>query len=131
MGHVRVRAIFYNATDYAEWMSGELPEASVTKLGVDALVDTGATYPALPEDMIKELGLVFLREVNGEVAEGQVKLKLHGLAILQIEDRIAGCPVIKRLKAKTPVVGVIALEQMGFKIDPVTGRLIKGLPLML
>jgi hypothetical protein len=26
---------------------------------------------------------------------------------------------------------VVALEQMGFRVDPVTGRLIKGLPLML
>jgi hypothetical protein len=26
---------------------------------------------------------------------------------------------------------VVALEQMGFRVDPVTGKLIKGLPLML
>jgi len=25
---------------------------------------------------------------------------------------------------------VVALEQMGFRVDPVTGRLTKGLPLM-
>jgi len=30
----------------------------------------------------------------------------------------------------TPVVSVVALEQMGFSVDPVTGRLVKGLMLI-
>jgi predicted aspartyl protease len=48
-----------------------------------------------------------------------------------IEDRIAGTPVIKRPRGTTPIIGVVALEQMGFRVDPTTGKLIKGLPLML
>ena len=48
-----------------------------------------------------------------------------------VEDRFAIAPVIKRRGGATPIVGVVALEQMGFRVDPVTGRLIKGLPLML
>jgi predicted aspartyl protease len=44
---------------------------------------------------------------------------------------VAVCPVIERPEGTTPVLGVIALEQMGFKVNPATGKLVKGLPLML
>ena len=53
------------------------------------------------------------------------------LAIIQIEDRTAASYVIVRPRDTTPLIGVVALEQMGFRVDPVTGKLIKGLPLML
>ncbi len=131
MGHVSVSAVFYNAIDYVRWVRGEILEADVRRVEVEALIDRGATYPALPKDMIEKLGLTFLREVDGEIAGGRAKLRLYGLAIVQIEDRIAECPVIERPKGTSPVIGVVALEQMGFRIDPVTGRLIKGLSLML
>jgi len=131
MGHVKTRAVFYNAIDYAEWVSGKRVESAVKRVEVEALIDTGATFPALPADLIEKLGLTLLREVDDEVAEGTAKLKLYGSVVVQIEDRIAVCPVIERPKGTTPIIGVIALEQMGFKVDPVTGKLVKGLPLML
>ena len=71
MGHIRVMAVFYNAIDYARWVQGKLPEADVRRIEAESLVDTGATYPALPEDLIRELGLIFLREIDGEVAGGR------------------------------------------------------------
>jgi clan AA aspartic protease len=131
MGYIKVKASFYNAIDYVKWFKGELSEANVRRVDVEALVDTGATYPALPEDLVEKLGLTLLREVDGETAGGVSKLKLHGLVIVEIEDRIAECPVILRPRGTTPLIGVVALEQMGFKVDPVTGKLVKGLPLML
>jgi len=131
MGYIKVKASFYNAIDYVGWLRGELSEANVRRVDVEALVDTGATYPALPEDLIEKLGLTLLREVDGETAGGVSKLKLHGLVIVEIEDRIAVCPVIQRPKGTTPLIGVVALEQMGFRVDPVTGKLVKGMPLML
>jgi predicted aspartyl protease len=131
MGHVRAKALFCNAVDYVGWLKGELPEADVRRVEVDALVDTGATYPALPKDLIELLGLVELYEAEGEVANGAAKLKLLGPAIIKVEDRMASSPVIERPEGTTPLIGVVALEQMGFRVDPVSGRLIKGLPFML
>jgi len=34
--------------------------------------------------------------------------------------------VIERPEGATPLIGVVALEQMGFRVDPISGRLIKG-----
>jgi clan AA aspartic protease len=98
---------------------------------VEALVDTGATFPALPEEIIAELALPSLGEHPAETAEGARSVELVANAIIKIEDRIAQSPIIKRPKGTTPLIGVVALEQMGYKVDPTTGKLVKGLPLML
>jgi predicted aspartyl protease len=52
-------------------------------------------------------------------------------AIIQVEDRTALSYVTVRPRSTTPLVDVVALEQMGFRVYPVAGKLIKGLPLML
>ena len=58
-------------------------------------------------------------------------MELVANAIIEIEGRIAQSPVIVRPKGTTPLIGIVALEQMGYKVDPTTGKLVKGLPLML
>jgi len=71
-----------------------------------------------------------LGEHQAETAEGARSVELVANAIIKIEDRIAQSPIIKRPKGTTPLIGAVALEQMGYKVDP-TGRFIKGLPLMI
>jgi len=88
------------------------------------------TFPALPEDKVSELGLPFMGKHEAEVAGGKEELKLT-YAVTQVEDRTAVSYVIIRPKGTTPLIGVVALEQMGYRVDPVTGKLVKGLPLML
>jgi len=95
------------------------------------LVDTGSTFPALPEDKVEELGLPFIGEHQAETTEGTRKVKLAAHVIVKIEDRISEAPVIVRPRSTTSLIGVVVLEQMGYRIDPITGKLIKGLPLML
>jgi len=55
---------------------------------VRALVDTGATFPALPEDIVEKLGLPLYGEVEAETAMGRGRVKLAGV-IVQVEDRTA------------------------------------------
>jgi len=131
MGHVYVKATFYNAVDYVEYLEEKRKLEDVRRVEAEALVDTGATFPALPEDKVVELELPTLGEHPAETAEGAGKVKLAANAIIGIEDRIAQAPVIIRPKGTTPLIGVVALEQMGFRVDPATGKLLKGLPLML
>lgn len=131
MGHIYVKATFYNAFDYVQYAEGKLRLEDVRKAEVEAMVNTSATFPALPEDIIARLGLPKLGERVAETAEGLKKAELAGMVIVMIEDRIAETPVIKRPRGATPIIGVVALEQMGFRVDPTTGKLVKGLPLML
>lgn len=94
-------------------------------------MDTGSTFPALPEDKVKELGLPLIGEHPAETAEGAGEVKLAAHTIVKIEDRISETPIIVRPKGTGPLVGVVALEQMGYRVDPTTGKLVKGLPLTL
>jgi clan AA aspartic protease len=126
-----VEATIFNAIDYVRYLGGELRLEDVRKVEVEALVDTSATFPALPEDIVSKLGLPKIGEHVAETAEGVRKIELMGMVIIMIEDRVAETPIIKRVKGTTPLIGVVALEQMGFRVDPVTGKLVKGLPLML
>lgn len=130
-GHTYVETTFFNAVDYVQYLEGKRKLDDVRKVEVKALVDTGATFPALPIEMIAQLALPSLGEHLAETAEGAKKVELAANALIKIEDRIAQSPVIVRPKGTTPLIGVVALEQMGYKVDPATGKLIKGLPLML
>jgi clan AA aspartic protease len=130
LDYVYVDAILYNPVDYAEFALGRRRFEDVRMASVRALVDTGATFPALPEDIVEKLGLPLYGEVEAETAMGRGRVKLAGV-IVQVEDRTALSYTIVRPRGTTPLIGVVALEQMGFRVDPVTGRLIKGLPLML
>ena len=121
---------FHNPIDYTEFTQGRRELEGVRRVNLKALVDTGATFPALPEDVVEGLGLPIHGEVEAETVTGRERVKL-ALAVIQVEDRTAASYVIVRPRGTTPLIGVVALEQMGFRVDPVTGRLVKGLPLML
>jgi len=130
LGHIYVDAVFHNPIDYTEFTQGRRELEGVRRVNLKALVDTGATFPALPEDIVEGLGLPIHSEVEAETATGRERVKL-ALAVIQVEDRTAASYVIVRPRGTTPLISVVALEQMGFRVDPVTGRLVKGLPLML
>ena len=130
MGHIYVDAVFHNPIDYTEFTQGRRELEGVRRVNLKALVNTGATFPALPEDVVEGLGLPIHSETEAETATGRERVKL-ALAVIQVEDRTAASYVIVRPRGTTPLISVVALEQMGFRVDPVTGRLVKGLPLML
>jgi len=86
MGHVYVGAYFYNPIDYTKYILGRRRLEDVRRISLRSLVDTGATYPALPEDIVEKLGLPIHGETEAETATGRERVKL-ALAIIQIEDR--------------------------------------------
>jgi predicted aspartyl protease len=130
LGHTYVKATFHNPIEYVEYVQGKRGLEDVRRVDLEALVDTGATFPALPIDKVEEIGLPIIREEEAEVAAGRERVKL-ALGVTQIEERTAGSYIMVRPKGTTPLIGVVALEQMGYRVDPTTGKLIKGLPLML
>jgi predicted aspartyl protease len=106
-GYVYVDAIFYNPMDYTEFVLGRRRFEDVRMASVRALVDTGATFPTLPEDTVEELGLPLYGEVEAETAMGRGRVKLAGV-IVQVEDRTALSYTIVRPRGTTPLIGVVA-----------------------
>ncbi|MEM0377582.1 MAG: hypothetical protein QXI90_07415 [Thermofilum sp.] len=112
MGHIYVKATFYNAVDYVQYVEGKRRLEEVRKVEVEALVDTGATFPALPEDVVAELALPSLGERSAEAAEGAGEVRFAAKAIIEAGWGSAA-PVIVRPRGATLLIGAVALEQMG------------------
>lgn len=89
----------------------------------NVLIDTGATYTVLPENVLKEVGAWGpMLDLEVELGNGtKVKAKAYGVAIM-IEGVEAPTTAITFDDAQT-VVGVETLESIGVKLDPTTGTL--------
>ena len=88
---------------------------------VRALVDTGSTYVVLDPRTISELGL-HETPFQVELADKRrVRSRLY-LAEVEAEGR-RGPAFVAELDVPTPFMGVYALETLGLKPDPISGRL--------
>ncbi len=90
---------------------------------VRMLVDTGSTYIVLDPKTIKELGLLETPyTVDLLLADGRrIRAKLF-LAEVEVKGR-RGPAFVAELNVPTPLLGVYALETLGFKVNPRTGEL--------
>ncbi len=90
---------------------------------VKMLVDTGSTYIVLDPETIKELGLLETPyTVDLLLADGRkIRAKLF-LAEVEVKGR-RGPAFVAELNVPTPLLGVHALETLGFKVNPKTGEL--------
>jgi predicted aspartyl protease len=90
---------------------------------VRMLVDTGSTYIVLDPETIKELGLLETPyAVDLLLADGRrIRAKLF-LAEVEVKGR-RGPAFVAELNVPTPLLGVHALETLGFKVNPRTGEL--------
>jgi clan AA aspartic protease len=90
---------------------------------VELMVDSGALFTSIPRSVLEKLGLRpvarhRLRVFSGEVVERDV-----GGAVVEYEGRRAVVPVVFGEPGDAPVLGVTALEALGYQLDPVTKRL--------
>ncbi len=90
---------------------------------VRMLVDTGSTYIVLDPETIKELGLLETPyTADLLLADGRkIRAKLF-LAEVEVKGR-RGPAFVAELNVPTPLLGVHALETLGFKVNPKTGEL--------
>jgi clan AA aspartic protease len=89
---------------------------------VEFLVDTGAFHTVLPPELMRELGLEAPISSWATVADNRrVEIRI-GAAYLALEGREGGISVAE-MPVPMPLLGVSALEALGFKVDPVGRRL--------
>ncbi len=90
---------------------------------VRMLVDTGSTYIVLDPKTISELGLVETPySVELTPADGRRARASLYLAEVEVKGR-RGPAFVAELDVPTPLLGVHALETLGFKVNPRTGDL--------
>jgi len=87
-----------------------------------ALVDTGAMFTKIPKALALSLGLVPEYEAEVELSDGK-RIK-RALALAEVEIEGVRRPVLVALgEEEAPLIGYTTLEVLGFKVNPVTGKL--------
>ncbi|OGS50184.1 MAG: hypothetical protein A3K65_05375 [Euryarchaeota archaeon RBG_16_68_12] len=94
-------------------------------------VDTGSTITWLPEGVLRELGIEPLDTEEFHVAGGGVLRRPVGEALVELEGVRRHVPVAFGGPEDAALLGVTALEILGFEVDPVTHRLRKAPYLVL
>ena len=91
---------------------------------LDAFVDTGATYTCLSETLLRDLGIVPVRQVESELADGSMSLDDVGVARIRVEG-IEVITYVTFTKEPAPaLLGAIAMETALLVVDPVRKRLL-------
>ena len=94
------------------------------------LADSGALYTIVPKEILRAIGVKPYGAETFTLADGSTTRREVGNAFLQIDGRQAPSPIIFGEKGDGSLLGIIALESLGFTINPRTGRLVST-PLLL
>lgn len=92
---------------------------------LEAVVDTGATFTKIPEPLASKLGLEVKYEAEVELGDGRRVQRGLILAEVEIGEVKRAVLIAVGGKDERPLIGYTALEVLGFKVNPITGRLEK------
>ena len=89
---------------------------------VRVLVDTGATLSVVPASTLDKLGI---RRIGRQRFRGfgGVLTREIGMVSMRYDGAVAGVTVVFGAEDDPAIMGVTALESLGFDVDPVAGKL--------
>ncbi len=97
---------------------------------VDFLIDSGAVYSVIPEEILNNLGIKPLADQEFRLADGTKIVRKKGVAVFKYENRIGGADVIFGEEGDSVLLGALTLESLGLTLDPLK-RELKPLPMIL
>jgi clan AA aspartic protease len=119
MGKVMTRIKVSNATDLELVGRGLMAAGDVRSIEIEALVDTGATMLALPEDVAAKLAAPSLGKRKARDARGIViELEWIGNLRLEILGREMTTDALILPAGATALIGQIPLEALDLLVDP-------------
>lgn len=96
---------------------------------LDVLVDTGATFTKIPKSKAEDIGIQANYETEVELADGRLVPRKLGLAEVQIADVRRPVLLAVGSDGEKSVVGYTTLENLGFKVNPITRSLERTRPI--
>ena len=91
---------------------------------VSALVDTGASYTAVPASLLRRLGVHPRDTRRFHLADGRVARLPLGETVMRLEGKDWTVPIIFAPENTRPLLGATALEIFSLVVDPNEGRLV-------
>jgi aspartyl protease family protein len=107
------------------------PEQRERSVDAELLVDTGATYTLLPPDLVRGLELSTPDQQRAILASGESVVYRVGEVRIRLHDRERTTVFIAGAPGSRPLLGAVALEQLGLAADSVSGRLLPAPPALL
>lgn len=95
------------------------------KFALEALVDTGATFSAVPTSVLRQCGVKPERRVRIELANRTRIWRSLGTAEIAIDGRRGKVPVLFARRGEPVLLGYTALEILGFVVDPARRKLVE------
>lgn len=111
MGITEVAVEISNPRDQVRWQK------------LDLIADTGAIFSVMPRIILDHLGITSYAEETCHLADvGEIRRKL-GDVFIRIDGKARTVPTIFGEPTDTPLLGVTALEILGYAFDPRTRKL--------
>ena len=90
---------------------------------LDLIADTGAIFSIIPRITLEQLGIISYAEETFHLADGSEIRRQMGDVFIRIDGKARTVPTIFGEPTDTPLLGVTALEILGYTVDPRTRKL--------
>ncbi|MBI3401527.1 MAG: retroviral-like aspartic protease family protein [Acidobacteria bacterium] len=106
------------------YVEGIVRGATDESASVRFLVDSGATYTLLPNDVWRQIGLTPKRTVGFTLADGSIVERAVSECHISLAQGEAHTPVILGSPGDEALLGVVTLEILGLVLNPFTRELL-------
>ena len=90
---------------------------------LELTVDTGAVLPWIPRKVLERIGVKPVLRKVFKTIEGKFIERSTSFARIKYGEHETVVEVVMAEEGDVPVLGVVALESMGYRVNPVTGQL--------
>ena len=97
---------------------------------VEMIVDSGAIFSVVPGTLLRQIGIRPESTESFDLADGRPVRREIGNALYEIGDCTRAAPVVFGRKGDACLLGVVTLEALGLRLDPLRRKL-KPLKLMI
>ena len=111
MGITEVAVEVSNPRDQTQWRK------------LDLIADTCAIFSIIPRITLEQLGIILYAEETFHLADGSEIRRQMGDVFIRIDGKARTVPTIFGEPTDTPLLGVTALEILGYTVDPRTRKL--------
>jgi aspartyl protease family protein len=111
MGITEVAVEVSNPRDQTQWRK------------LDLIADIGAIFSVIPKSTLEQLGITPYAQETFHLANGSEIRRGLGDVFIRIDGKSRTVPTIFGEPNDTPLLGVTALEILGFAVDPRTRKL--------
>ena len=118
MGMTEIRVRVVNLVDPARFAD------------VDMVVDSGAIYSVVPATVLRTIGIEPREVQTFSLAHGGTVRRAIGDVRYEIDRSVGAAPVIFGRRGDASLLGVVTLEALGLRLDPL-GRTLEPLKLMI